>query len=144
MGFSVSGSAAIIFAGMFISFGIAYGAVSDSFERVTDARQANADHVLESSNADVEITGTEYVGDRLTVFVNNTGATELSVNGTDFLVDNAYQLGWAGAARVNGVAATDLWLPGERLNVTIRTPEAPDRVKIVSGPGVADVAAGVT
>ncbi|RXK47256.1 hypothetical protein [Halorientalis pallida] len=139
MGFSVSGSAAIIFAGMFVGFGILYGAVSDSHERVTDAQDARTDDALETENTAINVTSAGYTGttDRLTVLVENTGATAVGLNTTDFLIENEYVTDWRAAATVDGQDDTHLWLPGERLNITIRTSEVPARVTVVTGNGVA-------
>jgi len=37
----------------------------------------------------------------------------------------------------DGDNSTDLWLPGERLHLEVNATSQPNRVKIVSGPGVA-------
>ncbi|WP_424017481.1 flagellin [Halorientalis pallida] len=142
MGFSVSGSAAIIFAGMFIGFGILYGAVSDGHERVSDAQDARTDDALETENTAINVTSTEYVGtnDRLTVLVENTGASALALNTTDFLIENDYVTDWQGSATVAGQDDTWLWLPGEQLNITVRTSEVPAQVTVVTGNGVARTA----
>ncbi|AQL43100.1 hypothetical protein BV210_10405 [Halorientalis sp. IM1011] len=138
MGFSVSGSAAILFVGLFIGFGILFGAVSDGFERVSDAQDAQTDDALDTENTAINVTSTEYVGttDRLTVLVENTGSTSIGLNTTDFLVENDYVTDWRGSATVDGQDDTWLWLPGEQLNVTIRTSDVPARVTVVTGNGV--------
>jgi flagellar protein FlaF len=142
MGFSVSGSAAIIFAGMFIGFGILYGAVSDGYERVSDAQDARTNDALETENTAINVTSAEYAGtnDRLTVLVENTGATAVGLNATDFLIENEYVTDWQASATVAGHKDTWLWLPGEQLNITVRTSEVPARVTVVTGNGVARTA----
>ncbi|WP_129115115.1 hypothetical protein [Halegenticoccus tardaugens] len=137
MGFSVSGSAAIVFAGMFISLGILYPAVSNGFERVDDARADASDRELGLKNTDFEITDAEYDSDNgtLTVVAENTGATELAVNDTDVLIDGEYRTAFD-ARTVDGDAETDLWLPDESLRAEISTGEEPDRVTVVSAHGV--------
>ncbi|WP_299266891.1 hypothetical protein [Halorientalis sp.] len=139
MGFSVSGSAAIVFVGMFIGFGILSGAVSDGHERVSDARDARADAALETENTAINVTSAEYLGttDRLTVLVENTGATAIEVNTTDFLIENRYVTDWQASATVADTNDTRLWLPGEQLNITVRTSDVPARVTVVTGTGVA-------
>ncbi|WP_136716787.1 flagellin [Halorientalis salina] len=139
MGFSISGSAAIVFAGMFISFGIFYGATSNSFERVTDAQTDQTDVIVDEKNVAVEIVAYERIDstDRLTILVNNTGARALAVDETDLFVDNEY---FADAeTAVNGDRDTTLWAPGEQLNVTVRV-ENPSRAKIVAEHGIGDTA----
>ena len=145
MGFSVSGSAAIVFVGMFIAFGMWYTAAANSYERVSDAEAARTDAAIEQQNTRVEIGAATYDGnaDELTIEVNNSGASQLRVSTTDLLVDGAYQTGWASGATVAGDGETDLWLSGEQLTVTVPATTQPDRVKVVTETGVADTA-GVT
>ncbi|MFB6188511.1 MAG: flagellin [Halapricum sp.] len=138
MGFSVSGSAAIIFAGMFIAFGMFYSATSNSMEQVTDAQGDWQDHSLAQQNTAVNVTGASYNAstNSLVVTVANTGATSLSVNGTDLLVDNTYETSFVDRS-VDGDTSTDLWLPGEQLRYNVSFASQPSRVKVVTGPGVA-------
>jgi flagellar protein FlaF len=140
MGFSVSGSAVIIFVGIFIGLGMFLTATTNTFERVSDAQEGQTERALDEANTGIDIKAAEYVDstNRLTVLVNNTGSTALDVNRTDFLVDNGYIERWEADARVNGATGTDLWLPGEQLNITIRTSDTPGRVKVVTESGVAD------
>ena len=140
MGFSVSGSAAIVRAGLFIGFGMYYGATAESNELVSEAREDRVDDTLDQKNSAIAIQSVEYVNGRLTVLVDNTGAESLTVNETDFLVDNTYQNDWERNATVDGAGGTDLWLAEERLNVTVYPEDTPTRVKVVAGQGVADTA----
>lgn len=141
MGFSVSSSFAVIAFGAFVAMSAAYGAAANAAENRQAAQadqRAHRDAIVETSinvtSTDVSITGC-----RLTVEANNTGSTTLSVNDTDLLVDGEYRTDWRASATVNGDADTDLWLPGERLSISVTDgiTAAPDRVKIVTGPGVA-------
>jgi flagellar protein FlaF len=143
MGFSVSGAAAIIFASMFIAFGMWYTAGTNSFERVTEAQDDRSDTVLETRNTDVEIVSTSYNtsgNENVTVRVNNTGAAQLSVSETDLLVDGSYETGWETNATVAGERGTDLWLAGEQFTINVTKPSRPDRVKVVTDTGVSDTA----
>jgi flagellar protein FlaF len=138
MGFSVSGAAAIVFVGLFISLGAFYGATSNSFERVSEAQSDKTDRIVDTKNTAINVTLVREDGDRLIVHVNNTGATDLSINDTSYLVNNEYQTGWEPDARVAGDNSTDLWLPGDRLNITIRYTDPPQRVKIATETGVSE------
>lgn len=142
MGFSVSGAAAIIFASLFIAFGMWYTAADNSFNRVVDAQDAQTEGSLETENTDIEIISASYDGGatELTIEVNNTGATQLSLNATDLLIDGAFVSGWeADDATVAGDGSTDLWLPGETLTITLDRATQPDRVKLVTESGVAAI-----
>ncbi len=140
MGFSVSGATAIIFASMFIAFGMWYSAGMNSFERVTDAQDDRTDTVLETHNTHVEVVSAEYNAsgnDELSVQVNNTGATQLSVSDTDLLVDGTYRESW-NTSTVDDNAGTDLWLAGERLTINVSVATTPERAKVVTDTGVSD------
>ena len=140
MGFSVSGSAAIVFAGMFIAFGLFHAAASDSFERVSEARQDEGDTALDQQNTAIVVNSAGYDNgtDQITVEVENTGASTLSLNGTDILVDNEYITGWQSGATIGTNAETDLWLPAETVTVTLSQTTRPEQVKVVTAHGVAD------
>ena len=137
MGFSVSGSAALIFVAAVIGFGMFYSAAANSAEMVTDARQDQADRDLDRTNTAIELTTVSYNTNPqyVNITVRNTGASELAVRDVDVLFDNSYQTGYRTA--VEGDTATDLWLPGETLAINATVTTQPSRVKIVTGPGVA-------
>lgn len=141
MGFSVSGSAAIIFLGFLAAFGIAFTSASNGFEKVDSANQNVKDRLLQQQNTEIEITNTTFANnDTIHIHVNNTGATTLSVNDTDFLVDNIYLTGFD-YQKVDGQTGTNVWLPGERIHVkytySSNQSTPPKRVKVVTGNGVA-------
>jgi len=142
MGFSVSGSAAIIFAAMFIGFGMFYTATSNGFEQVTDAQQDQTDRELTRQNTAMSIHSATWdtQTSTLTVVANNTGATALSLPEIDLLVDNVYISEYT--TSVEGDATTDLWVPGESVTITVDSLDAaPTQVKLVTGPAVADTEA---
>jgi flagellar protein FlaF len=137
MGFSVSGSAAIIFLAAFIGFGMFYSASANSLEQISDARDDQRDTLLEQQNTDITVTDVAYDPDTdtLDLTVENTGSTELAVSEVDVLVDNAYQSGYQTA--VDGDTETDLWVAQTTLEITVTGLTAqPDRVKLVTGPGI--------
>ncbi|MCU4717147.1 flagellin [Halapricum hydrolyticum] len=136
MGFSVSGSAAIVFVGLFIAFGTFYTASTNTVEEMTDANDDWQDRQLAQQNTEIEIVAAVYDNEteRLVVEVNNTGATVLSVNDTDLLVDNEYR---TASRDVDGDAGTDIWAPGQRLTYSVSAASQPDRVKVATETGVA-------
>ena len=144
MGFSVSGATVILFLGIFISFGIAYTAANDGFERVEDAYTDSTDDELTRKNTEIAIGDASVANEGgqlyLNVTVNNTGSTVLSVNDTDILIDGNYIPHTSEkmvTLEVEGNDATDVWLPGESLQFNVSVESEPARVKVVSGPGVA-------
>ncbi|WP_225333136.1 flagellin [Halomicrobium urmianum] len=141
MGFSVSGSAAIVFVGLFVAFGMFYTATANGFENVHEAQDERTDRTLVAQNTAVELTIAEWnsTAGELTVRANNTGAAELTVGDVDLLADNTYLSGYV--TEVGGDDDTDLWLPQERLTITVASLDSdPGRVKLVTGPGVAETA----
>jgi flagellar protein FlaF len=129
---------AIILVGAFIAFGTFYSASFNTMERVTDANSDWQDDSLTQQNTAVEFESATYNDSRdsLVVLVNNTGATTLSVDDTDLLVDNSYETAFVSRS-VDGDTDTDLWLPGEQLRYNVSFASQPDRVKVVTPPGVA-------
>ena len=137
MGFSVSGAAVIVFAGLFVAFGMFYSATANTQERVNDAEQDWRDDTLAQQNTDFEIVDASYYSsnESLIVRANNTGAVSQSVAETDLLIDNSYRDSFAERS-VDGDSTTDLWLPGEQLRYNVSLPGRPDRVKLVAETGV--------
>jgi flagellar protein FlaF len=139
MGFSVSGSAAILFIAAFMSVGVLYSAAYNGFEQVQDADDRHGERVLEQRNTEVTVTNTSYNAsgdDQLVVNVTNEGSTSLAVDDTDLLVDGSFvprseYESW----NVDGRTDTSLWLPGETYTIVVNQTTRPDRVKVVTPPG---------
>lgn len=138
MGFSVSGSAAIIFLSTFIAFGMLYTAADNSVHELIDAQDDRSDGTLETKNTQIEVVNATYddVDNEVTITANNTGATDLSLEATTLLLDNTVKQGWQENATVDGDSETDLWLPGETLTITVNADSTPDRVSLTTGSGV--------
>ncbi|CQH54845.1 fla cluster protein FlaF [Halobacterium hubeiense] len=140
MGFSVSGSAAILFIAAFVSVGILYSAAYNGYERVQDADGSYDDRMLEQRNTAVNVTNATYNAtgsEHVTVNVTNEGSTSLSIGETDLLVDGEFQsrdsyIDWD----VEGQTNTTLWLPGETYNITVDAGTNGSRVKVVTAGGV--------
>jgi len=144
MGFSVSGSAAILFIAAFVSVGILYSAAFNGFEQVQDATEARDERVIETKNTAIEVANVSYNDSsgngKLTVNVTNNGSTTLSVSGTDLVTDGTYvsQDAYIDAeTSVEGNTETDLWQPGETYSLTVYQEPKPDRIKVVTENGVA-------
>ena len=139
MGFSVSGSAAVIFVAAFIGFGMFYSAAANGFERVNDAREDQRDRLLDQQNTDISVVSATWNNsdDNLVVTVDNTGSETLSVEATDLLVDNDYQTGYD--TTVDTDPSTDIWASQERLEITVTSfSSSPLRVKVVTENGIAE------
>jgi len=137
MGFSVSASTAIIFAGLFLAFGILFPAVSNGFDVVRDAQVDRDDAQLDLRNTAINIT--EANGDSITV--ENTGTTSLTVSEVDLIVGGDYQTRPSESEEVDYEIEnvqneeSDLWLPGESIEITDFNGQG-DRVKVVTEHGI--------
>ena len=133
MGFSVSGSAAIIFIGLVVAAGIAIPAVIGSVGSIADAQGEQIDRGIDALNTDFEIETqlieNEDDDDDLEVTLTNTGSTTLSLAKTSVLVDGDIR---------PGVAGEELWAPGEEITITIDGVPSEGRVKVVVENGIAE------
>jgi flagellar protein FlaF len=141
MGFSVSGSAAIIFAAMFVAFGMFHSATANGFEQVSEAQEDRTDRELTRQNTVINITAAEWddAANELTVTVDNNGASTLDVEDVDLLANNEFLSGVS--TSVGGDSTTTVWAPQEEMTITATSLSSdPGQVKVVTGPGVADTA----
>ncbi|WP_430504077.1 hypothetical protein [Haloparvum sp. PAK95] len=135
MGISVSASTAIILAGAFIAFGALTPVVSNGFDRVSSAGDAVHDRALDRQNTGVDLANATYSDGTLTVEANNTGSTSLSVPETVLLADNEFVPLASNDTAVDGNGATELWLPGETVRITVDV-DQPNRVTLTTEYGV--------
>ncbi len=136
MGIEVSASYAILIVALLISIGTLYVAVSNSTERVTGALEDDQRQFHETLRTDITITSADYRGNTLVVVIKNAGKTELSVSGTDLLVDGTFISDENRTSTVSSSGSTNLWMPGETLELSVDLP-TPDRVHVVTKHGVA-------
>lgn len=141
MGFSVSGSFVILLLGLFIAVSAVYTSGGNAVERFADARDDQTERFDAVYDTGINITSVTVssLGCDVTVAVNNTGSTTLSVAETTLMFDNSPQANWRDGATVGGDATTDLWLPGEQLEVTRSDlSNAPNSTAVVTKRGVTD------
>ena len=140
MGFSVSGSAAIIFVGVMVAAGIAVPSLVGSMGALADSQGEQVDREIDALNTEFEITLAEYDSNTttLTLELKNTGSTTLSVNKTSVLVDGTIQRDAdILSTDVDGEPDTTLWLPGQTFTIEIDY-SSPNRVKVVTENGIAE------
>ncbi|ESS08470.1 MAG: putative archaeal flagellar protein F [uncultured archaeon A07HN63] len=130
MGFSISAATALIFASLFLAFGIFYPAMANGYERVEEADAAKADQNLDQAQTDITFVSSSsktQMGQNklqeLIVNINNTGQTTLTVSEIDILVNGDY-IEWTNGdtndevrTEVENDQVTDLWLPGETIEI---------------------------
>lgn len=138
MGFSVSASTGIIIVGLFLAFGMFYPTMTNGLEAVSDAESDQTDRFLDQQNTAIELQnatkqddGDEWI---VTVTVENTGATSLSVATVDLLIDNQYMNTTTTAVDTN--ESTALWLPSEALEIEATVDTEPTRVTVVTDHGI--------
>jgi len=141
MGFSVSASTAIVFAGLFLAFGIFYPAAVNGYERVTEAQAVSTDAALNEKNSDIAIDSgnTNVAGNTLTVTVDNTGSTTLYVDEVDLLVEGEYiQRSSFDNIAVDGDDTTNLWTPGDPLVIeyTDNTVSTGNQITVATDHGI--------
>lgn len=130
MGFSVSGSFAVVAIASFMALGMLYSSAAVGFELVREAQQDAHDGQLAEQNTAIEISEANWttasgcgLSTCLVIEANNTGTTALSLNATDLLVDG-YYVGRENytADRVGDDTSTGLWLPGETYRIEVSRP----------------------
>jgi flagellar protein FlaF len=138
VGFSVSGSAVIIFIGAVVAAGIAAPTFVGSVDELASAHSEQIDQGTETLNTDIAIQNATYDSSAgtLNVTVENTGSTSLSVNDTSFLVDGEINTTAELTTEIGGTTDVAVWVPAETLEIRTDTNSAPGRVKIVTENGV--------
>jgi archaellum component FlaF (FlaF/FlaG flagellin family) len=144
MGFGTSGSFLVIFAGLFLAVGTLYTATANVSEQLNEAGEDHRERHLTVQGTSVQISSAEWndSASNLTVSVANDGETTLSAEHTDVVVDGAYVSVASFQRREVDGRSTDVWRPGEQLVLedSDAVTASPERVKVVTGSGVADVA----
>ncbi|MFB6251135.1 MAG: fla cluster protein FlaF [Halobellus sp.] len=137
MGFGVSGSTAIIFLGILIASGTFYTAAAGNVEQISEARDGESEELLDRRNTAIDVTSVLYdeSSSNLSIEVNNTGTTTLSVEGTSLLVNNSHV--FPDTTSVDGDFQTDVWAAGQTLTLNVTNTSPPEDVKLVAENGIA-------
>jgi flagellar protein FlaF len=143
MGFSASAATVVLFVGILVGFGTFFSAVEDTGDRLAQSTDAAADRAVAIHNTDIAVENVSYddATATLTVTAENTGARALDVRAVTLLVDGRYAA--VDRTAVDGVEENDVFAPGQRLELTVTPTDDPDRVKVVTGAGVAATETGV-
>lgn len=138
MGFSVSGSYAIIAVAALLAAGTMFTVVQNTDDEVIEALGDQFERSGNVAETDITILNSSYnTGDEeLRISVKNTGNRRLSVGETDLLVDGEYVNSTARNTSVDGQTDTQVWGRQETLEINVSL-ESPDRVKVVTEHGVA-------
>lgn len=140
MGFSVSGSTALIFLGVLIATGTLYDVTSYNVEIIGEAVDDRNERLRDMQNTNIEVVSARYyeANSSLIVAVENTGSTTLFVSETTLLVDNQYS-SLEGHTTVESNPGTDIWGEDETLEISIASfDEPPQTIKVVASYGISD------
>lgn len=141
---STTASLLVVFLGVFVAMAPLYSATDGAGERVGDALADQHDRTVAVIDTDLNVTSASWdlTDSDLTLKIENTGDRTLDAARGDAVVDGTY-VGYEDFDRVEieGVDS-DVWRPGEVLTLEDEDTvsnflSTPDRVRVVSGPGVA-------
>ncbi|MFB6311106.1 MAG: hypothetical protein ABEH64_07985 [Salinirussus sp.] len=141
---STAASALIIAIALAASLSGLYVTTANAVERVADAGTSRQEATAARIGTTINITDASWdlTASNLTVKVNNTGDRVLDASAVDTVVDGRF-VGFEDYERteVDG-RQTTVWRPGEQLvledeDTVLDYFSTPNRVKVVSGPGVA-------
>lgn len=122
MGFDVTVANIIFFIAALTMGSVALGAYWHNASYVEEARRAEDARADTLAHTNMTITDTQYNGgqERFTVEVENTGTEVLDISELRYFVDGVYvPTASLVSASVDGVAATDLWLPTETVEIVL-------------------------
>jgi len=139
MGFGASGATAIIFLGLLVGSVTLYTTADATLEQVDEAADQRGERLLDRRNVAINVTEATYEANQgTTIRVENTGSEELSVNETTVLVNNSYRSTADATVVGAGGTPTDLWMPGETLELNYTDQYAPNRVTVATEYGVTE------
>ncbi|MCX2818426.1 fla cluster protein FlaF [Haladaptatus sp. F3-133] len=139
MGFSVSGSTAVIFLGIVISVGIVLSAAQTTGSELSNSWNQRTSDMLGQKNTYINVTDAKYnkTLSKVTVNATNMGSTTLSIDKLNLLVDG--NLKPDRGVQVVGARKSSLWLPGEKISFTGNSTGMVESVEVVTGNGVSRV-----
>ena len=141
VGFSVSGSAAIIFVGVMVAAGIAVPSLVGSMGALADSQGEQVDRGIDALNTEFEVMSATYNAsgnDDLEITLSNTGSTTLGVAETSVLVNGEIPDSEDVTTEVEGDQSAELWLPGDTLTITVNPADSTGRIKVVAENGIAE------
>lgn len=136
MGFSVAAAAAILFAGSLVSFTIVLQSVESASESLRDARAGEDARTMDRLNTRITLVNGSANGTAVDLNLTNSGSVVIHVRALEVLVNGTLYTQNITLRAVDGVAQTDLWVPGQTLRLVVDAPvAAPAGVKVVTETG---------
>jgi flagellar protein FlaF len=140
MGFSVAAAAAILFAGGLVCLSTFMGAVNTANDDLRDAKLGEDARLRERLDTSIAIINGSANGTAVFLNLTNSGSSVIHVMTLDVLVNGTLYTQNITTREVNGIAATNLWAPGQTLRLVIAAPAStPATVKLVADSGYAFV-----
>jgi flagellar protein FlaF len=140
MGFSVSGSTALIFVGLLIALSTLIPATLNAYDEIQEAEKEQFDKKIEASNTAVKITSVQNKSTTVVVKAKNTGTHPLDVEDVDLLIKNTY-VSFSHDV-VEADSSTMIWASKETINMTVQKSEFdgvdPVRAKVIVEYGKSD------
>lgn len=146
MGYSTAAATSIIIVGLILSMASLYSSTNQSLERVSKAMQDRTERSQEDIHGQIEINNVDYNSSRtnLTINATNKGNTVFKVKNNNktinVLLDGVLYSEVGGTIEtylIDGVSS-DLWRPETTLIISMDLGSRPNRVKLVSKPGIMD------
>lgn len=113
---------------------VIYGAINTSYDTVSEADRKEFERMMERKHTEIELMGTQFGEGLLTLTIRNTGNIILHTRTLEVLLDGTWATAGIGSMTVEGTV-TDIWGPGEDLEIGITTSVQPERIKIITGNG---------
>ncbi|NLI73463.1 MAG: hypothetical protein GX369_01645 [Euryarchaeota archaeon] len=133
MGLSISAATAVIFISAVLAFSGIFAVVSNAQDSLIDEHRDYLSRL--DDKASTRLTISEILIDTDTISVMNEGTTTLDVREIDLLIDGILSNDRIESTRVNGIEETNIWMPGEMLEISV--PEIPidAKIRIISSNG---------
>ncbi len=146
MGYSTAAATSIIIVGLILSMASLYSSTNQSLERVSKAMQDRTERSQEDIHGQIEINNVDYNSSRtnLTINATNKGDTVFKVKNNNktinVLLDGVLYSEVGGTISNYSIdgESSDLWRPETTLIISMDLDSRPNRVKLVSKPGIMD------
>lgn len=139
MGFSVSGSAIIIFIAVLIATGFLVPSFTGSITEISQSQSQQTDRNIDVTNTNINIISDQFDDqeNEYTVTVGNIGTTQLQTDKLSILVDGEVPDNTDLTLQIDGETAEEtIWNPNIELTIIINTEEEPESFKIVTENGI--------
>jgi len=129
MGFSTSGSVAVLLIGLFLALSVFVPTLFHVGGSSGEAFSSQSELIREQSNTEISIQSVD-TDSGIQLSVSNTGETSLGVRETDLLVNGYYVEPDDTAVEVGDDTrdSTNLWQPGSDLELVVDQQSLPDEV----------------